>query len=109
MKTFEISEFCGYEVAVEVEEKNSYGIITISYDLETENFSKDFYDCNFGKGLRAMVLKETNLALRFALGEAFQQMILGYYAQFKDEGVIAFTPENGEGVIVRIPEKVFEK
>ena len=109
MKTFEIAEFCGYEVATEIEENTSYGTITISYDLETEQFSKDFYDCNFGKGIRAMVLKETNLALRFALAEAFQQMILGYYAQFKDEGIIAFTPENGEGVIVRIPEKAFEK
>ena len=99
MKRFEIKEFCGYEVAV-TEEKYEDGRICVTYDLETEKFSKDFYDTHFDNTIRGKLLGELNNSIRFTLGEAFQQMILGYYAQFDKDKVRAFTPENGEAVVV---------
>ena len=113
MKKFEISEFCGYAVDVEIEKNESYGIFTLCYSLssyaeKTKRFSDDFYECRFGNDLRGRVLSSVNNSIRFIYGEAFQQMILGYYAQFKDDGVRAFTPENGEEVIVKVPIDIFE-
>lgn len=103
MKRFEIKEFCGYEVKV-TEEKES-NRICVTYDLETERFSNDFYNADFDRNtVRGNLLDSLNHNIKVVLFEAFQQMIAGYYAQFENKTKI-FTPENGEQVFVYIYEE----